>query len=198
MSEFKRRVVHISGSILPISYLILENQVSMIGVLLLVTLIGSAVELIRLKTDYLNNHLSNLVRDYERDGVAGYYYYLIGMLIAWIVFEPQIAMVSTLCLTISDPIGGILDNLYQSKILKATGVFMSSLIISLIVYLSYYTYNIEAVVAMIIVASLSATYADYTSIEFRGDIVDDNLLIPVFVGITSTVTYYSIVFFIGI
>lgn len=198
MSELRRRIVHMSGGILPISYLGLGNQVNVIILLLSATIIGSIIELIRLKTDYLNQSLSSLVRDYEKDNVAGYFYYLTGMLISWTIFEPQIALVSTLCLSFSDPIGGILDDTYNNKVLKGAGVFISTLMISIMVYLSYYTYNIEAVIAMIIVASLSATYADYVTIKIRNNIVDDNFLIPIFVGISSTVTYYSITLFVGV
>lgn len=195
MPEVKRRLVHMFGVTLPMSYFLIEDQVLVIMVILFATLVATVTEIVRLRTNYISEYLSSLVREYEKSSVAGYYYYLIGMLISWILFEPQIAFVSSLCLAISDPIGGILSNLYGNVLLKSTGVFLSSLLISSVTYLGHYNQNMVAVIIMIITASLSAVYADYVELRVRNNIVDDNFLIPILTGTISTVSYYTIVFF---
>lgn len=183
------------GVTLPMSYFLIEDQVLVIMVILFATLVATVTEIVRLRTNYISEYLSSLVREYEKSSVAGYYYYLIGMLISWILFEPQIAFVASLCLAISDPIGGILSNLYGNVLLKSTGVFLSSLLISSVTYLGHYNQNMVAVIIMIITASLSAVYADYVELRVRNNIVDDNFLIPILTGTISTVSYYTIVFF---
>lgn len=185
-----------SGVTLPMSYFLIEDQVLVIMVILFATLIATITEVVRLRTSYISEYLSSLVREYEKSSVAGYYYYLIGMLISWIIFEPQIAFVASLCLAISDPIGGILSNLYDNILLKSTGVFLSSLLISSVTYLGYYNQNMLAVAITIITASFCAVYADYVELKIRDNIVDDNFLIPILTGTGSTVSYYALVFFL--
>jgi dolichol kinase len=196
MPEIKRRLMHMSGVTLPMSYFLIEDQVLVIMVILFATLVATFTEIIRLRTNYISEYLSSLVREYEKNSVAGYYYYIIGMLISWIIFEPQIAFVASLCLAISDPIGGIILNLYDNIFLKSVGVFLSSLLISSVTYLGYYNQNMLAVVVMIITASLCAVYAEYVELRVRDNIIDDNFLIPILTGIGSTVSYYAIVFFL--
>lgn len=184
-SELGRRLVHVSGSIVPGLYLVellTWPQVKLIAVV--VTAVVITLEAIRLFGDLdsrgyelLDRHIySRLIREYERENPAGYALFAIGGTIAAVLFPPVVAVPAFLMLTIADPVSGLLsDNEYGEP--KRPLVLGVTFIICTVIALPF----LSALPA--IAGAIVATAADGATPVVRGYVVDDNLGIPVGAGV---------------
>lgn len=78
--ELERRLVHLSGAVFPVPYLLgwiswaKTEQFLLVGAGVVIVL-----ETIRLTAGIWNSFFDRLIRPYERDGIAGYALYMIAM-----------------------------------------------------------------------------------------------------------------------
>jgi dolichol kinase len=112
-SEIARRMVHVSGSLVPLGHLVVPDVVTWWRVQLLVAValaISLVLEVIRLGLGldwWIYDHLT---RSYEQDNLAGYALAMISAAIVVFAVEPTVAIPALLMLTLGDPISGLLGS----------------------------------------------------------------------------------------
>lgn len=170
MAEIGRRLVHASGTLAPLSYLLGVFTWEQLGWVLLAGLVLALVlEFVRLRVGLEWWIYENLTREYEQEKVAGYALYMVGMAAVALVAPPEIALPAMFMLAIGDPVGGYLGGGAETKSPIALGaVFLVCLAFAL-PFLP---------VAAAVLGALAATAADGYLVSVRGYVVDDNLTIP--------------------
>ncbi|MEA5388712.1 dolichol kinase [Haloarculaceae archaeon H-GB11] len=183
--EVARRLVHASGTLVPVGYLLLEPITwTVVRAFLVVGTVAALVlETVRLLVGLDWIVFDRLTREYEQDNLAGYALYAIGMTTVALAFEPRIGVPAMLMLTIADPISGLLSS-GELKTAKQTFVLLV-------------TFGVSTFIASLFVTPLAAvfgglvaTLADGVKPVIAGYVVDDNLTIPIgaavamFLGVT--------------
>ncbi|MFW5965291.1 MAG: dolichol kinase [Halodesulfurarchaeum sp.] len=173
MIEPGRRLVHVSGSAVPLAYvadLIAWRGVQ--GLVLAALAVATVLEALRLSGRLDWQVYRRLTRDYERDWPAGYALALVGGSVTVLVFEPRVAVPALMMLTIADPISGVLSagrlRVKRGYVLLATfGVCL----------------GIAGLFAVppgpALLGAGAATAADGLKPRIRGYVIDDNLTIPI-------------------
>jgi dolichol kinase len=182
--EVARRLVHASGSVVPLLWV---GNVLAWSEVRLVLVAGIALTLIlealRLLAGLEWVVYDKLTREYEQDNLAGYALYVIGGSLVGLVFDPTIAVPAMLMLTIGDPISGLLGS-DELRTMKRPRVLVT--MFAVCAALAYPFLPFAAVVA----AALAATVADGIKPVIRGYVIDDNLTIPV---VASLAAYLALV-----
>lgn len=172
MSELGRRLVHASGSLVPLSYLVGVPWVVVRWVVVLGAVAALVLEALRLTGTVEWWLFDRLTRDYEWESIAGYAWYGIGFAIAAWAFDPPIAVAAMLMLSLGDPVSGFLSRgevgVKRSYVLLAT--FGVTLAIASVLGIA---------LGPAVAGALAATLADGVTLKIGTRYVDDNLTIPV-------------------
>lgn len=172
MSELGRRVVHASGTVVPVLYLLdVLGWVHVQYLVALAAFIALVLEGLRLYGTLDLWAYRELTRDYEQSNPAGYALALVGGAITVWVFDPFVAVPALLMLTIADPISGILSG----EELSVKGG-----------YVLFVTFGICLAIASLlsvpvlpaIAGAGAATIADGVKPVVAGYVIDDNISIP--------------------
>lgn len=180
-SEVARRVVHASGSLVPLAYLpglLTWQQVQLFvaaGCALAV-----ALEVIRLIVGldwWIYDHLT---REYEQDNLAGYALALISVTVVVFAVDPMVAIPAILMLTLGDPISGLLgadDSQFVGGeafevILKRPSVLVLMFVVCTLIALPF----VPPVAAVF--GGVAAMLADGLKPVIFTYVIDDNLTIP--------------------
>jgi dolichol kinase len=109
VGELRRRLIHLSGSLLPGSYLLAVVDWPTLRRITLVLAIGAAaLEAVRLTVGIDWRLFRSLTREYERENVAAYALFGFSTaIVAWL-FSPAVAVPGMLMLSIADPLSGVL------------------------------------------------------------------------------------------
>ena len=181
MSELKRRLVHASGTGLPVLYLLGWLSWRQLGYLLL---FGSAVagvlEILRLYVGLDWAIYDELTREYEQDNPAGYALYMFSQTAVALIFGPGIAIPGMLMLTIGDPISGILSSNRVSQAKRVTTLAAMFVVCFALAWPFVRPVAPSPPVAVVAssVGALGATVADGFKPVVAGYVVDDNASIP--------------------
>ncbi|WP_343773063.1 dolichol kinase, partial [Natronoarchaeum mannanilyticum] len=109
--EIKRRLVHISGTGMPVLYLLdIFSWENLQWFLLIGSSVAAILEVIRLSFGLDWWIYDKLTREYEQDNPAGYALYMFSLTIVVLLLEPRIAIPAMLMLTLGDPISGVLGS----------------------------------------------------------------------------------------
>jgi dolichol kinase len=178
--ELKRRAVHASGVGFPALYL-LELAAWRTVALLLVggSVVAAVLEMVRLLVGLDWAVYEALIREYERDTVAGYALYMFSMTaVAWL-FEPLVAVPGMLMLAIGDPVSGLLGSNEAGRAKRAGVVAaMFAVCFSLAALVLVPRVGLPTAVSAAVVGAVGATVADGYTPVIRGYVVDDNITIP--------------------
>lgn len=180
MSELERRLVHASGSAIPIAALLGVEWTVVRWFLLAGTAAAAVLEALRLTGRLEWVVFERLTREYEQRAIAGYALYALGLtLTAWL-FVPTVAVPAMLMLTVADPISGLLSRgelgVKRSHVLLAT--FGICLAIASLLWVS---------LVPALAGALAATVADGVKLRLGTWVLDDNLAIPVGAAAAMTV-----------
>ena len=173
MSEPGRRLVHASGSLVPIGYVLsVLTWPQVQALVVLATGIATVLEGLRLsgRLDWWVYH--RFTREYETDWPAGYAIALVGATVTVLVFPPQVAVPALLMLTIADPVSGVLSS--GKLAVKQGYVLLATFGISLSIAGLLLVPTIPA-----IMGATAATVADGIKPTIAGYVIDDNLTIPI-------------------
>ncbi len=173
MNEPGRRLVHVSGSLIPLAYLGgILSWMQVQGIVLLALAIATVLEGLRL-SGYLELWVyQRFTREYEANWPAGYALALVGGAVTVLLFQPRVAVPALLMLTIADPISGIISSgrleVKQGYVLLATfGICV----------------GIAGLLRLgpgpAVLGASAATAADGLKPTIAGYVVDDNLTIPI-------------------
>jgi dolichol kinase len=186
--EVARRLVHMSGAVVPLSYLLEGDFVSwrvvqaFLGVALVVVVV---LEYLRLSVGLDWAIYDRLTREYEQDNPAGYALYIMGMAAVAGAVElglpTDAAVAAMLMLAIGDPISGLLGSAGPSNI-KQTWVLL--VMFGVCTLLS----SCFVPMAAALIGAVAATFADGVKPTIAGYVIDDNLSIPVLGAVVMWIT----------
>jgi dolichol kinase len=173
VSEPGRRLVHASGSTVPLLYVLdVLTWPQVQGVVVLAMAIATVLEGLRL-SGYLDLWVyEQFTRDYEANWPAGYALALVGATVTVLVFQPLVAVPALLMLTIGDPISGILSS--GSLEVKQGYVLLATFGVCLGIAGMLLVPPVPAVLG-----ASGATVADGVKPTIADYVIDDNLTIPV-------------------
>ena len=187
-STMKRGLFHIFGGLcIPIAALFLPKMVLLIS-LCAVTFIFLAFELIRFRAPGVNrwffSFFKPLLREKEASRLTGASYMLIASLIAFLVFQRDIAVLALSFLAVGDPLATIVGKqIGKRKLLGKTlegdlACFVSCVTIGLVFYYA----GLNVPLLTILAGALCATIVEAIPLP-----INDNLTMPLFAGVVMTV-----------
>ena len=187
-STLKRGLFHIFGGLfIPVAALFLPRTFLVIS-LCAVTFIFLAFEFVRFRAPGINrwffSFFKPLLREKEASRLTGTSYILIASLIAFLVFQRDIAVLALSFLAVGDAMATMVgERIGKRRLLGKTlegdlACFISCLAIGFVFY--YAGLNIPLLV--ILVGSVGATIVEAIPLP-----INDNLTMPLFVGVVMTV-----------
>ncbi|MFC6727897.1 dolichol kinase [Natronoarchaeum mannanilyticum] len=177
--EIKRRLVHISGTGMPVLYLLdIFSWENLQWFLLIGSSVAAILEVIRLSFGLDWWIYDKLTREYEQDNPAGYALYMFSLTIVVLLLEPRIAIPAMLMLTLGDPISGVLGS-DELRAIKRPRVLATMFTICLLVAVPFLTLSAA------LLAAAAATVADGVKPRVLGFVIDDNLSIPLAAGLVG-------------
>ncbi len=170
--ELKRRLVHASGTLVPLVAVVDPSLWWVVQGLLVIGAVAAVVlEVIRLFVGLDWTVFDRLTREYEQENLAGYALALISLAVVAVVFDRAVAIPAILMLTVGDPISGLLGS-GELRTAKRTYVLLTMFGVCLIIA-GFFVGPVPAVLG-----ALAATAADGLKPVVAGYVVDDNLTIP--------------------
>jgi dolichol kinase len=178
--EVARRLVHASGAAVPLAWLLGAPWWLVQAFMVFAAVVAAVLEVVRLFVGLEWVVYDKLTREYEQDNPAGYALYMWSVAAVVLVFEPKVAVVAMLALSIGDPVSGLLASGELRKI-KRPRVLGAMFAVTLAVAWPFLPLSAA------ILAAVGATIADGVKPQFRGIVVDDNLSIPLVVAAAAWV-----------
>ncbi|WP_136592241.1 diacylglycerol/polyprenol kinase family protein [Salinigranum halophilum] len=182
MSELQRRLVHASGSLVPLGYLAGAAPWSAVkGLLVVSALVATVLEVLRLGVGLDWAIYDRLTREYEQDNPAGYALYTYSMAAVGFVFAPPVAAAGMLMLAIGDPISGLMASRGVGEVKQVTTLVV---MFGVCLVLAVGTFVVEGMGLGVstltagVVGAAGATLADGIKPVVVGYVIDDNLSIP--------------------
>ena len=177
--EVARRLVHVTGAAVPLSYLLGGDLVSwrVVQAFLAVALVVVVVlEFLRLSVGLDWAIYERLTREYEQDNPAGYALYIVGVAAVAggvsVGLPVDVAVPAMLMLAIGDPISGLLGSTGASNVKQLWVLLVMFSVCTLLAAPFVPT-------AAAVLGGVAATFADGVKPRIAGYVVDDNLSIPV-------------------
>jgi dolichol kinase len=173
-NEVARRLVHASGAVIPLTYLLVDEVTwqHVRWILIAGTVVTVLLEVMRLFAGLEWVVYDKLTREYEQDNVAGYALYVFGGTAVGLAFEPQIAVPAVLMLTLGDPVSGLLGS-GELRTIKRWPVLLA--MFGTCFLLAYPFLPVHAAA----IAALAATLADGVKPVVATYVIDDNITIPI-------------------
>lgn len=192
--EFGRRLVHVSGIGVPLTYYVLTAASldealawrAVQGLTIIGVLAGTALEVGRLRLGVDSWAFRKLTREYESSKVAGYALYLVGIAVvavgypalAWVTgveFPIEAALTGMILLSVGDPLSGSLAA--DTPGMKGPRAIVPTLVVGTVIGVLV---GLPAVAA--VAAAVALVVADVRLWSIGDYVVDDNLTIPVAAG----------------
>jgi dolichol kinase len=179
--EVARRVVHASGTVLPVAYLLEVLTWPQVTALLVAGAgVALCLEAVRLFVGLEWVVYEHLTREYEQDNLAGYALYVVSSAAVAAAFDPRVAVPAILMLTVGDPVSGLLGS-GELRSVKQTWVLLAMFGVCTLLASPF----VPAGAA--VAGGLAATVADGAKPVVAGYVVDDNLTIPPAAAVAMTV-----------
>jgi dolichol kinase len=180
-SEVRRRVVHVSGTLVPVPYLLAPELVTWRYVrwfCLAGAAVAALLEVLRLGGRVDWRIFDELTREYEADNPAGYALYAFSFATVAVALGPQtsptavpLAVPAMLMLSVGDPVAGLLGSTDAGSV-KQASVLAAMFVVCLALAVPF-----VPVVAAVAGAAV-ATVADGVKPVVWGYVIDDNVTIP--------------------
>jgi dolichol kinase len=172
--ETPRRLVHTSGSVLPLLYVLQVATWLQVRLLFVAASVCAAVlEVLRLSVGLDWRIYDRLTRGYEQDNLAGYAYYTFSTTAVVLAFEPRVAIPAVLMLTVGDPISGMAGSGELRRVKRPAA--LAAMFCTSVALAAPFLPRTPLAVAL---GALAATVADGVKPTVEGYIIDDNLTIP--------------------
>jgi dolichol kinase len=178
--EIKRRLVHVSGAVLPLAYLVdatlfagdllTWDRLRLLYLLASVVVVG--LEFARLVVGLEWWVYRRLTREYEQTNPAGYALFVVGSAIAALSFPPRVAVPALLALAIVDPLSGLLSTRSHRRAKRP-------LVLAVTFLASVGLAAPFVALPAAILGGIAVTVADGVKPSIGGVVLDDNFTIPV-------------------
>lgn len=178
--EVARRLVHASGAVVPLAWVLGAPWQYVQAVLVLGAAVAAVLEAVRLFVGLEWVVFDTLTRDYEQSNPAGYALYVWSATAVAIVAPPRVAVPAMLALTLADPVSGLLSA-GELRTIKRPRVLAAMFATTLALAWPFLPLSAAAL------GALGATVADGVKPRIRGMVVDDNLSIPLAFGAAAWV-----------
>lgn len=179
--EVGRRLTHLSGTLVPVAYLLDLLTWVQLQVLVGVAAVGAVgLEAVRLGVGLDWRVFDRLTREYESDSPAGYALAVVAAaLVVWL-FPAPVALAAVLMLTIGDPVAGVLGSAGVGE-RKALWVMAVTFGLCFAIGVLFLPPQAAAPAALI------ATLADSYTPAVAGFVIDDNASIPIGAAVLALV-----------
>lgn len=184
MSEAGRRLVHLSGVVVPLAYIFEILAWQTIQVILLVgTAAVLVVEFLRLRGVIQWKIYDLLIREYEEDDVGAYVLFAVGMTLVALFAPIRAAIPAMLLLTIVDPIGGMLSSRTE------LGSKQPGVLIAVFTFATAIAMLVDVPFIPALAGGLATALADGMKPIVAGYVLDDDFTIPVASAIAIEVVW---------
>ena len=180
--ELKRRLVHATGTGLPLLYVLEFVTWRQFGLVMLAcSAVAAALEFVRLVVGLDWAVYDELTRPYEQENVAGYGLYMFSITAVVLTFAPHVAVPAALMLTIGDPVSGLLSGDREAGEPKRPRTLAAMFAVCLAVSVPFLVPAAGVAVGFgaSVAAAVAATVADGFTPVVAGYVIDDNVSIPV-------------------
>ena len=173
-----RKLFHITGSIIPVVYLLTDKQTALI-VTAGLFVVDIVLEIMRIKGFMNVSFIENNMKKEESNRLSGSFFYILSGLVTIILFEKNIAVSSLFILSIADPLSSLIGSRFGRvrflrKSLEGTMTFFAVAFLILRVF----SFSIP-------IAAAGAAIAALTEL-FSTRFIDDNLSIPLGTALAMT------------
>lgn len=194
--EMRRKAIHLTGLLVPAAILLFGKGAA-VGFVAAALAVAVILERARLS----GKVRLPAVRDHEAERVAGYFYYILGALLAVLFFTPPIAVAAMLMLALGDAASGIIGSVVRGSAVRTrimegggrrikpvpvvAGTFAVCLAVGYAASILESIYFSGPGVLSLLVCTAgaaAATFADAVPLTLRRRVVDDNLTIPLLAG----------------
>ncbi|MBT3254725.1 MAG: phosphatidate cytidylyltransferase [Candidatus Marinimicrobia bacterium] len=177
--ELIRKAIHLSSSIIPLSYWFLFERHFTLQVVIFLALGFLTADFLRLRSDGIEKLFMRIfgsaLRQHEKKNLTGATYVFTGSVVAIFLFPKEIAVPALLILSISDTLAALIGIPFgKHKFLKKSAEGSTAFFISTAVILAIYFP--ESIIINIIIAAI-VTLAEAYPMN-----LDDNFLIPILSG----------------
>lgn len=187
--EALRRGIHLTGIVIPLAYYFGSwSRTTIISVLSFIFLLFLLADLCRLIFPALNeritSHLPGLIKTEEKRLLLGSTYFILGALLACVLFEKEVTIAILFFLVLGDQAASFVGKKFgRHRIMGKTweGTFACGLVCFVV-----------SLQILPLIASLVASITAALSELFLARYVDDNLVMPMVSGVaTSLVLYFQ-------
>lgn len=181
MTELGRRLAHVSGTLVPLVYLL--ELVTWFQLQVLVgagAVLAVVLEVVRLGVGLDWWVYDRLTREYESGSPAGYALAVVASAVVVWTFAPRVAVAAVLMLTVGDPISGVLGSAGVDE-RKSLGVMAVTFGVCLAIGLSFLPPRGAVPAAAV------ATLVDSYTPRVAGYVIDDNAAIPLGAAVVAAV-----------
>ena len=173
-----RKLFHITGSIIPVVYLLTDKQTALI-VTAGLFVVDIVLETLRIKGIMNVAFIENNMKKEESSRLSGSFFYILSGLITIIFFAKNIAVSSLFILSIADPLSSLIGSRFGrvrflGKSLEGTMTFF---VVAFLI-LRVFSFSIP-------IAAAGAAIAALTEL-FSSRFIDDNLSIPLVTAMALT------------
>ncbi len=177
--EVVRKAIHLSSSIIPLSYWFFFEKHITLEIVIFLALGFLTVDYLRLKSSGIEKQFMRIfgsaLRQHEKNKLTGATYVFTGSVVAIFLFPKEIAVSALLILSISDTLAALIGIPFgQHKFLKKSLEGSTTFFIATVLILSIF-FPARLVINLIIAAIVTLAEAYPMSL-------DDNFLIPILSG----------------
>ncbi len=177
-NEFKRKIVHFASAIIGLSIIYLDREV-ILPFLIVSAIIFPLLDYMRINnkfvSNFYNSYFHSITRSFESKKLTGASFVFWGALITYILFEPKVAGIALIVMSLADANAAIIGVGYGK-----TTLFNKSLEGSFAFYVTtltiLYIFKIPLIISLFI--SVIATFTELIEIPK----INDNISIPLSVA----------------
>jgi|GEM_PF-1107529 len=179
INEFKRKLIHFASSIIGLTILYIDPNI-VLPILIIASILFPLLDYLRIHnkfvSNFYNSYFHSITRSFESHKLTGASFVFWGALITYIVFEPKVAGIALIVMSLADAMAAIIGvGFGKTKLLNKSlegsfAFFMTTLAILFI-------FKIPLFVALLI--SIIATITELIVIPK----INDNISIPVMVAL---------------
>ena len=177
-NEFKRKIVHFASAIIGLSIIYLDREV-ILPFLIVSAIIFPLLDYMRINnkfvSNFYNSYFHSITRSFESKKLTGASFVFWGALITYILFEPKVAGIALIVMSLADANAAIIGVGYgNTKLLNKS--LEGSFAFYVTTFSILYIFKIPLIISLFI--SVIATFTELIEIPK----INDNISIPLSVA----------------